>query len=140
MTRKEIDPINSNKIGNAIGVLFFLIVVIFSLRSCFVQNFELMEIRADKSFTIGKIIEVSKMPKPPSYSMSYKYFVNDTSYSDTYRGHVKGARKFLGKRFPVIYSSKNHSASRILIDPKDFEEFGLSYPDSLEWVYDLSRY
>jgi len=45
----------------------------------------------------------------------------------------KGSTDFIGKSFPAMYLQRK-DVLEILITPKDFEKFNLSFPDSLNWV------
>lgn len=44
------------------------------------------------------------------------------------------AYRFKNKTFPVIYYSDDPTKSSLLINPKDYEEYNLVFPDSLIWV------
>ncbi len=59
----------------------------------------------------------------------FKENVEHIIYSDKY--HVKLSK---GTIVPVLYSCSNAEFSVLLLMPKDFEEYGLQYPDSLKWL------
>lgn len=67
----------------------------------------------------------------------YNFRINDENIEVT---HVynkvlhHGIDKFVGKSFPVLVSERDHEINEILISPDDFSYFGMTYPDSLEWV------
>ncbi|MBP6732470.1 MAG: hypothetical protein KA149_10450 [Chitinophagales bacterium] len=46
---------------------------------------------------------------------------------------------FIGKSFPVVYNYKKPESSNLLLTKRDFERFGLEYPDSLLWVEEHVR-
>ena len=48
-------------------------------------------------------------------------------------------RHLVGKTFPVIVNIRNDKYNRILILPEDFKEFGIPFPDSLQWVKDILK-
>ncbi|WP_341228276.1 hypothetical protein [uncultured Arcticibacterium sp.] len=69
----------------------------------------------------------------------YKYTINSITFrsnENTGSPLYKEKKEFIGKKFPVICSKKEHEASYILILKRDFEEFGLVRPDSLNWICD----
>lgn len=45
----------------------------------------------------------------------------------------KGSIDFIGKTFPAMYLPGSR-VLEVLITPKDFEKFGMPFPDSLNWV------
>jgi hypothetical protein len=61
------------------------------------------------------------------YKSSSRYLTDEISIDDC-------RNYFIFKTFPVAYSPSNPSNSQLLIRPKDFEHFGVSFPDSLAWV------
>lgn len=49
--------------------------------------------------------------------------------------YSKLSKHVIGQTFPVLASPANPDKySKILVVPEDFEEYGLSFPDSLKWV------
>ena len=66
---------------------------------------------------------------------SYRIVVNGKGY-DGFLGDGQGIGKpvFLYKTFPVIYNREDPSENRMLVSPRSFEFYGLSFPDSLKWV------
>ncbi len=66
--------------------------------------------------------------------LKYEFFYNGKKKVDE-QGikNVRGSREFIGKYFPVMYDPK-FGTSQLLVEPDDFKEFNLPYPDSLNWV------
>ena len=69
----------------------------------------------------------------------------DIFYSVVINGNtVKGSRSlgitssyrnfFEKKWFPVVYNADEPTENKILIKPIDFEDYGIEFPDSLNWV------
>ena len=46
---------------------------------------------------------------------------------------IRGLKVFENKSFPVLYED-GYGLSYILIDPADFKKYGITFPDSLNWV------
>jgi len=101
-------------------------------------------IRKNSSITQGRVYDFEHKVKHSAvlkYEFEYegkKYYASSSSsetglkWEDEYKilfNHVKG------KVFPVFLSRDNPDRyNKILISPKDFEEFNINYPDSLNWV------
>lgn len=47
--------------------------------------------------------------------------------------NFKGNMNFVHKYFPVIYAPK-YGHKELLIEPRHFKEYNISFPDSLNWV------
>ncbi len=43
-------------------------------------------------------------------------------------------KQLIGKSFPVVFKKSDPNYNDLLIFPKDFKEYKLSFPDSLIWV------
>ena len=68
-----------------------------------------------------------------------KYY-NGSSMYHLNKLKVRMVRKFfIGRRFPVAYYRKNPNNNQLLILESDFQKFHLPYPDSLNWVKDLTK-
>lgn len=66
--------------------------------------------------------------------LQYEFFYNGKKIIGE-RGfkNIRGNRDFQKKAFPVMYDPK-FGTSQLLVEPIDFKEFNLPYPDSLTWV------
>ena len=70
--------------------------------------------------------------------INYTYRINGQVYNET-RSINKtqlGPAPFymVGRQFPIIYSPQHLENSKLLVIPGDFNELGIPYPDSLNWV------
>jgi hypothetical protein len=73
--------------------------------------------------------------------LSYKFSINDKDYyhssssygkSDDYKRLYPLVK---GKTFPIIVCKTNpKDINSLLLVPEDFKEFGLQFPDSLNWI------
>lgn len=112
-------------------VLLSLIITFFIY--CMITEYSL---RKNGAITIGCI---------DSCTVSWKgaeFF--DFTY--TYKGKVYHSQKsfynistkklylFKNKCFPVLVIKDNPKINRFLVSPEDFDRYGYSYPDSLNWV------
>ena len=101
-------------------------------------------IRRNSSITSGTIYEFEKKAKLSAvikYDFEYegkKYYSSSSSSNTGLRWEDEYKILFSqikGKVFPVFFSRDNPARyNKILISPKDFEEFNINYPDSLKWV------
>lgn len=69
------------------------------------------------------------------YRIEYEYIINGKIYnSDSYRSIFPLNNVAIGKFFPFIYNKEKPEKHEILITPDNFQEFGIEFPDSLDWV------
>jgi hypothetical protein len=76
------------------------------------------------------------------YFLDYSFQLQSKIYSgSTAERNIinSGGSTFVGKFFPVMYSSKNPSNSKLMVTPKDFEDYHYEYPDSLKWMLQYLR-
>jgi|JI7StandDraft_1071085.scaffolds.fasta_scaffold123781_1 hypothetical protein len=86
---------------------------------------------------IAFIYDIQMVPKNKSYSIRYKYYVHSKSYEGV--SGLGSLSNYLQinlshKYFPILYLPENPKKSKILITKRDFEIYGLEFPDSLSWV------
>lgn len=69
-------------------------------------------------------------------NLKYQFQVNEQSIAETKVMGVPSIHNkvFLDRSFPVVYSKKNSRLNELLVLPKDFKKYNISYPDSLVWV------
>jgi hypothetical protein len=70
-------------------------------------------------------------------SVKYRYSTNFGNFTGgTVINEINGyyCNLFKSKFYPLVYDSVNPSYSQILILPEKFAEYGIKFPDSLEWV------
>ena len=128
------------KIKPLIYCLSFFAIII--LGGYILGRIENNEIRKNKAFTTGQITNHGKRDKG-LFILKCTYTVNGKIYKDVYAGGRVLAcnyQYFESKYFPVVYSTKNPEKSNILMKPRDFEDWGLAFPDSLKWVDDYSKW
>ena len=67
-------------------------------------------------------------------SLEYEfYFKGKKIIGYTSLSKNNGNGNFVHTYFPLIYDTI-HGHERMLIEPKDFKEFNIDFPDSLNWV------
>jgi len=90
-------------------------------------------------FTYGFVLRYSNYKVKYALMIDYQTTIETTFYSD-HRGCGQCfnlAPQLFTHPFPVIYNKNDKSLHRILIVPDDFKEFGIPYPDSLNWVREI---
>jgi hypothetical protein len=117
------------KIENIFIVVAIFITVIFMVRSSQKRDKLLKE---NGILLTCKIIDVS-MGKNSSFECEFYY--NGKYLRRTAGSRAKKTTYFLYQYFPLIYAP-DIDAARLLITPKDFEDYGIAFPDSLKWVID----
>jgi len=125
---------------NIIFVMIFGGIFLVSLYKKRVVEIDLIKEKFE--VTSGNIISFKKrLPKniiPPKYNYSIKskiYKGGFVSQKICKELNVSEAAELKRVNFPVVYSVNKREVSRMLIRPKDFKEFGLSFPDSLQSIY-----
>jgi hypothetical protein len=100
-------------------------------------------LKQHKLFTSGVLLSYyhSFTPYSGTYDYTYSYFLKSKKYLGTIstRTNDEIGYEIINKKFPVVYDSLEPSNSSMLIFPKDFQYFGLPFPDSLNWVKFLSE-
>ncbi|RIJ34017.1 hypothetical protein [Pontibacter oryzae] len=74
-------------------------------------------------------------------TMTYRFFYKNKRYSGTRKVFISSSyiKRFKDKHFTVVFNKLEPSKNRLLLLAKDFEEFDVAYPDSLEWIEVLKR-
>lgn len=114
-------------------VVFVIVISLFTLRLIIISD----DIRRNREIGFGKIVHVNTVSNQltKEYVVYYTLqgFVESFNGSITIRNLKKQCKDELnGRSFPVIYSTENPKHNKMLITPKDFEAYGLGYPDSLK--------
>lgn len=61
------------------------------------------------------------------------YYHGERIEADNSIEKIRGLREFENKYFPVIYDPKL-GQSELLIEPEEFRNYNIPFPDSLSWV------
>lgn len=113
-----------------VGFFIILLIMIFGLigRKIYISN-----IKKCHNLGIATIIKISTTRNLVGFV--YEYNVNNKKYIEISK--YKSIANIIGKKFPVLYQCNNPHHSVLLITPKDFNDFGYEFPDSLNWVLPL---
>ena len=116
--------------------IFGLIVTVGEIHSTRNEN----DIKANMVLTSAVITKAHYEYKAGTH-LDYEIVVNGVKYSNHTLCHCLFCPygNFVGKRLPVVYSSKDPSHLEMLVYPKDFEEYGMQFPDSLQWVLQIKE-
>lgn len=126
--------ISQERIGYTILVIMFAAGVgIIVVRNLMKKK----AVTENAAYTTARLIDYTPTGKGSGGGFDYRYVVSGTKYIG-HRSYPSISWKmgdvFLNKEFPIVYNSKEPSQSYLLLLPGDFAEFGLEYPDSLQWV------
>lgn len=93
------------------------------------------KILAAPEIVTGIVIEVSYAYKT-GYIVKYKFKLSDREFiSETGGSRYAKINGIISNRtFPVIYNTKHPEFNEMLILPEDFVQYGLKFPDSLDWI------
>jgi hypothetical protein len=124
----------------------FIIILLFTLllwhgnRESTKDN---LSLKVHKIFVTGKIESYNCGISARAITDEFKFTctIKGRKYNATLQSPIfsQMGYEFVGKIFPVIYDSTNPKNYEMLIFPRDFQEFGLPYPDSLNWVVYLAE-
>ncbi len=116
------------------GALVFLVLFFASAR--YVRHLLITNHR----FSSGKVYEVRRTGRSHIVRLAYTFEATGRTYdvSTIYEEEllpIEDAGMLLGKTFPVIYYTKMPAlANQLLLFPPDYEQYQISYPDSLKWL------
>jgi hypothetical protein len=118
---KEPFPFFTSIIISSVIILTFISLLLY-------DNYSLKELKKCHILSTGHIEGISD---GKTSSMRYYYYLNGKRYTGGYKLRIYD---FIGKDFPIVVHCKDSSFSRMLIAPDDFKEYGLPFPDNLNWV------
>lgn len=118
-----------NSKGNLIIFSGLFLVVILLIWYQFKKGKDLKRNGVIVTATIKGILTGSKAPSTFEYKFSYK----GIEYIDNNNAGIRTKNLFIGKTFPAIFSPVTEN-SQLLLTPEGFNEYGLKFPDSLNWV------
>jgi hypothetical protein len=128
---------SKNKIIPAVVLLFMGVSYLYT------TFMEPGQIKDDYSITTGKIYELERyeMRNMTNYT-KFRFSVDGKEYERESRDmkpcedNEKDIDEILGFDYPVIYNNEDPNKSRLLISPKQFEAYGISYQESLRPFYE----
>ena len=140
MRKKLIDLININI--KAIPPIYYLLVVMFLIfvitRIFFKQDDERLRLKKTETvIVIGKVTSEHGSIKSTGHSLEYSFNYEGKEIDlnrKTITNVLSSPYRFVDKYFPVVVSIEDREENVMLITPKDFRTFDLTFPDSLKWV------
>ncbi len=111
------------------GLILIVAVCLALFDGLFFEKYKGKQIRGNMGVAYGEITKVLRGGSKGGVLKAYFRYSVDTSFYNS--SQLVSSRRVLGHRFPVVYSRKEPTNCRILIEPDDFKEFGLAFPDSL---------
>lgn len=115
--------------------IFLLFSTIILYKSCNDYKNE-QELKEHGKIIIGKA-SYHYFTKNSGTDLAYSYKLRGKQIKKSYDWNTistKNSDLFELKYFPVIYLEDDIEVSRMLIFPKDFKQYNISFPDSLNWV------
>ncbi|SOE22755.1 hypothetical protein SAMN06298216_3163 [Spirosomataceae bacterium TFI 002] len=122
-------------------LLFYLAVIlifikIWSIKKENKKEFEVL--KSDFTITNGVITRiVTKSGNPGSFFVYFSFTVEKVKF-EGYSGYAfkfrAGSDKLIGRTFPVAFQQNNIENCEILLSKELFNDFFLTYPDSLNYV------
>ena len=106
-----------------IGGVFLAIVVIRYFTD---EN----EIYNNRGYSVGRIVDYSN--SGTTYFVEFEYFVNDTMYTSVHAIEKLNCDDCIGKKYAVIYSTKNPQKGVLLATDLIYNKFDLKIPDTKE--------
>lgn len=128
-----------NKISLKNKIIIFLIFLycVLAYRDCTSRD----KIKIRKKEAIAEITEAYSAYRG-GLQINYKFKIDEGYILGGTVANTSGGndKVFLGKIFPIVYDSVDPSFNKILIFPNEFMEYGMTFPDSLEWVNKYRRF
>jgi hypothetical protein len=119
-------------------VLLFSILGVLVIAALLNSYFKTLDLKTYGIILNGKITDVIAGGYRSSSKFRYSYVYNKIEYYDEGSTQIKEKTLFIGKIFPIIFSPKTKN-SELLMGPKDFEKYGIQFPDSLRWVLEYKK-
>lgn len=100
------------------------------------KEFHKAKMHEKPALTVAKVLWFEKKYKQVT-KIGIEYNYNGNAYYTTYEenDYFNIQKKMTGKYFPLIVHSDSPALCKLLVLPKDFEEFHLDFPDSLQWIF-----
>lgn len=117
-----------------IAFLFFATLFIIAL---IYSSQKQKALKENHRFTVGLITSYTDAAKAFGGFLNYEFYVGQVKVTSSNRYNSINQRRsqvFVGKHFFVLYNPANPTNNHMLIFPEDFKRFGLTFPDSLQWV------
>lgn len=117
---------NTKKLTLSICIILFVVVLIFIMYSE-------QRLKSNGILLNAKTLNWAVGAKM-SMNLKYEFYYDGKRIKDNNAsGNYRGNRIFENKYFPVMYDPK-YGTSKLLVEPSDFKEFNIAFPDSLSWV------
>lgn len=92
------------------------------------------ELKGEGILINAKIVSIPGIGRTgQGIACKFKYLGDSIKLTSPMRIREYDGFKLIGKTFPAVYLPGTRFI-QVLIVPKDFEEFGIQFPDSLNWT------
>ncbi|MBL7788513.1 MAG: hypothetical protein JNL75_01615 [Chitinophagales bacterium] len=108
----------------------FAIIAIFFIVGYIYYGNKDKKLLKEYIFTMAKITKYEGGGKGIGH-FDYFFFINNEKYEGKYIVNSANTNHYTGKSFQVVYSPQDPSNNQLILTNKDYEKFGLSYPDTL---------
>lgn len=115
---------------NKLALYIFIALVVLCVVYAFYRSSDL---KRNGVILQGQILKSAFSAKSSVMLFKYRFVYNNKTYEDYSPAGVTNSTEFVGKIFPVRFSSKT-GRSEILITPRHFKRYNIPHPDSLEWI------
>lgn len=115
--------------GAVVIIISFIFLFVSRSQDHLLNHHELI-----KDVTVTGVTEVAT--HPGAWDLDYSFEVNGNMEHCTKRMSTLVGRPdyLVNKSFPLIYETGHPENSRLLITPRNFQRYDMSFPDSLQWV------
>jgi hypothetical protein len=114
-------------------------VIAFFIYQIIMVPVRIDDLTRDKVITTGIITGTSSNQRNTGGGVYFKFYANGKEYEGS-TGYPNLSTTFcedlVGRKFPVIYSSKRIKNNQMLLTKEIFEKYGMKQPDSLRWIED----
>lgn len=117
--------------------------IFFGVGYLYYTYVETDNIKKDFSQTTGYIYEFAEPEhRGTTQSTRYKYTVDGKEYErgtygmDACEGMEEFRSEIIAIKYTVVYSNSDPESSRLLVSPKQFEEYDLDFPAEMKRIYE----
>lgn len=129
-----------NRKGLVILLVMFAILGIIGIFYRSIEASHQSQLKQFGKIAAGKIEDVViGTTSGGAFYLHYRFYIGDKKFKgrksvECVLPAFSHQKVFENKSFPVIYSEKNPKVNLMLIGRKEFEEFGVAFPDSLKSI------
>jgi len=119
------------------GVFFIITMLLLFMYGLYKKN----DIKESFEISVARISKTHESSRG-YLGYEYEFFFKNEKYTNSgilFTSYYAFNEIFINKFIPVVFSKKNPNNSELLLQINDFEEYNMTYPDSLNWLLEIQK-